>query len=86
MGDAVRGDLVAGGVEVVHLAVVGPLMRHEERGSDGAAIRVQSLPKQSVLEISVEIIDGVVKRQNNKLGSLVLAQTSGDSASTETGW
>ena len=85
MGDAVRGNLVAGGVEVVHLAVVGPLVGHEERGSDGAAVGVQSLPKQSVVEISVEIIDGVVKGQDNKLGSLVLAETSGDSASTETG-
>ena len=84
MGDAVRGNLVAGGVEVVHLAVVRPLVGHEEGGSDGAAVGVDSLLKQSLVEISVEIIDSVVKGKKNKLRCLVLAETSGDSSSTET--
>ena len=61
VGHTVGGDLVAGGVELVDLAVVRPLVGHEEGGRDGAAVRVDSLPKQSVVEISVEIIDGIVK-------------------------
>ena len=85
VGDAVRGNLVAGGVEVVHLAVVGPLVGHEEGGSDGAAVGVQSILKESLVEISVEIVDGIVKGQNYKLGCLVLAETSRDTAPTETG-
>ena len=86
VGDAVRGNLVAGGVEVMHLAVVRPLVGHEEGGSDWAGVGVQSILKQSLVKISVEIVDGIVKGQNYKLRCLVLAETSGDSASTETGW
>ena len=85
VGHTVGGDLVAGGVELVDLAVVRPLVRHEERGSDGTAVRVDSPSKQSVVEISVEIIDSIVKGKKNKLRCLVLAQTPRDSSSTETG-
>ena len=84
MSDAVGGNLVAGEVEVEHLAVVRPLVRHEESGSYGAAVGVDSLSKQSFVEIFVQIIDSIVKGKNDELRCLVLAETSRDSSSTET--
>ena len=85
VSDAVRGDLVSGPVQVLHLAVVRPLVRHEEGGRYGAAVGVNSLRiKKSFVEISVQIIDSIVEGKKNELRCLVLAETSRDSPSTET--
>jgi len=38
--DGVRGNLVAVGVEILDLTVVGPFVRDVEGGRDGASVRV----------------------------------------------
>ena len=62
VGHTVRGDLVARPVQGVNLTVVCPLVRHEEGGRDGTAVRVQPRVEQTLIEIFVEIINSVIKR------------------------
>ena len=56
------------GVQTLHLTVVGPLVRHVEGGRDRTPVRVQpSRFEQVGVQIFVQIVDGVVERQQHDL-------------------
>ncbi len=66
--NGVRGDLVTGGVEALHLSVIGPLVRHVEGGLQRAAVRVLAARVEQVaVELLVEVVDRVVERQQHDL-------------------
>jgi len=69
---------MAVGVEVLHLSIVCPLVRHVEGSFDGTAVGVEPAAKEVFIEGLVEIVDGVVKREHDKLGNLVGGVTTRD--------
>lgn len=70
--DRVRGNLVARGIEILNLAVVGPLVGHVERGRDGTAVRVlSSLLEQIGVETLVQVVHGIVEGQEYDLRYLL---------------
>ena len=76
--NGVRCHLVSVGVQVLHLAVIGPLVRHVERGRDRAAVRVDPSPLEQVLvQLLVQIVDGIVERQQHDLRHLLNGQLAG---------
>lgn len=73
----VRGDLVARRVQVLHLAVIRPLVGHVEGGRDGAAVGVgAALLEQVRVEALVQVVDGVVEREQHDLGHLLGEQVT----------
>ena len=63
-----RSNLVPICVEVLHLAVVGPLVRDVKCAGDGAAVGVVAVVAEDVLvQAFVEVADGVVERQHDDL-------------------
>lgn len=57
------------GVEVLHLAVVGPLVGHVEGGRDRTAVGVDpALLEQIRVQLLVQIVHGVVEGQEDDLG------------------
>ena len=63
---------MAGRVEILHLAVVGPLVRDVERGRDRAAVRVvAALFEQVGVEALVQVVHRVVERQQHYLRYLL---------------
>lgn len=67
-----RSNLVAGGVEILHLAVIGPLMGHVEGGRDGTAVRILSaLLEQIGVQTLVQVIHGIVEGQKYDLRYLL---------------
>lgn len=59
---------MAGGIEILNLAVVGPLVGHVEGGRDGTAVGVlSSLLKQVGIETLVQVVHGVVKGEKDDL-------------------
>lgn len=69
-------------VQVLDLGIVRPLVGNVEGGLDGAPIRVVTLSKEILVELLVQIVDGVIKGQKDKLGDLVGTVTSGDVSSS----
>ena len=66
--DSVGGNFVAISVQVLYLAVIGPLVRDVKRGSNRTAIRVESsVLEQVFVKILVQIVDGIVERQQDQL-------------------
>ncbi len=56
------------GVNVLHVAVVSPLVTDVEGGRDGAAVGVVAVVAEDVLvQAFVEVADGVVERQHDDL-------------------
>lgn len=63
---------MAAGVEILDLAVVGPLVGDVEGGRDGAAVRVFApLLEQVGVEALVQVVDRVVERQEYDLRYLL---------------
>lgn len=61
--DRVGGNFVTGCVQILHLAVVGPLVGHVERRRDGTAVRVfTSLLEQIGVKALVQVVHGIVER------------------------
>jgi len=70
--DRVGSNLVAGGIEILDLAVVGPLVGHVEGGRDGTAVGIlSSLLEQVGVQTLVQIVHRVVERQQNDLRYLL---------------
>jgi hypothetical protein len=75
----VRGHFVSVGVQVLHLAVVGPFVRHVEGGGDGAAVGVDaSALKQRLVQALVQVVDGVVEGEQHDLRDLFGRESSGN--------
>lgn len=63
---------MAGGVEILHLAVVCPLVGHVEGGRDGTAVRVlSSLLEQVGIQALVQVVHGIVEGQEYDLWYLL---------------
>lgn len=59
---------MARGIEILDLAVVGPLVGHIEGGRDGTAVRVlPSLLEQVGVETLVQVVHGIVEGQEDDL-------------------
>ena len=71
VGDCVGGNLVAVGVQVLHLGVVRPLVGHVERGLHGAAVGVVTPLEQIFVELLVQVVHGIVEGEEDELGDLV---------------
>ena len=68
--DGVGCDLVAVGPQVLHLLVVGPLVRHVERGRDRTAVGVLATRlKHFLVQFAINVVDRVVKGEQHQLGS-----------------
>lgn len=64
----VRGHLVTFGVQILHLTVVGPLVRHVESGAQRATVRIDaSLIEQIVVQLLVQIVDRIVEGEQHQL-------------------
>lgn len=63
---------MTGRVEILNLAVVGPLVGDVERGRDGATVRIfPPFLEQIGVQSLVQIVHGVVERQENDLRYLL---------------
>ena len=63
---------MTGGVEILHLAVVGPLVGDVEGGGDGAAVWILSpFLEQVDVQALVQVVHRVVERQENDLRYLL---------------
>lgn len=70
--DRVGGNLMTGRVEILNLAVVGPLVGDVERGRDGATVRIfPPFLEQIGVQALVQIVHGIVERQENDLRYLL---------------
>lgn len=70
--DRVGGNLMTGRVEILNLAVVGPLVGDVERGRDGATVRIfPPFLEQIGVQSLVQIVHGIVERQENDLRYLL---------------
>lgn len=66
--DRVGGNLVARGIEILNLAVVGPLVGHVEGGRDGTAVGIlSSLLEQVGIETLVQVVHRIVEGQEDDL-------------------
>ena len=63
---------MTGRVEILNLAVVGPLVGDVERGRDGATVRIfPPFLEQIGVQSLVQIVHGIVERQENDLRYLL---------------
>ena len=68
---------MSGSVQILHLAVIGPLVRHVESGRNGAAVGIEVACFEEILvQILVEIIDRIVKGQQDHLWDVLDLQTT----------
>ena len=68
--DGMGGNLVPVGPQVLNLLVVGPLVRHVERGRDRAAVRVLAARLEHLLvQLAVNVVDRVVEGEEHQLRS-----------------
>ena len=58
-------------VKVLDLSIVGPLMGDVEGRLDREPVGVVSVCEEVLVELLVEIIDGVIEGQEDKLGNLI---------------
>ena len=63
-----------------HLAIVRPLVADVERRLDGAAVGVVAVAEQILVELLVEVVDGVVEGEEDELRDLVSRVAAGDVA------
>ena len=82
MGDGVRGHLVTIGVQVLDLGIVCPLVGHVEGRLDRATVRIVSLREEILVKLLVQIVDGIIEGQEDKLGDLVRTVTAGNVSSS----
>lgn len=69
---SVGSHLVAFGVQTLNLTVISPLVGDVESGGDRASVRVDAAPSEEVgVQLFVQVVDGVVKRQQNDLRHLL---------------
>lgn len=62
------GNLMTTGIEILYLAVVGPLVGDVERGRDGTAVWIfSSFLEQVAVETLIQIVHRIVERQQNDL-------------------
>ena len=61
-----------------HLAVVRPLVADVERCLDWAAVGVVAVAEQILVELLVEVVDGIVEGEEDKLGNLISSVAPGD--------
>lgn len=60
------------GVEILNLAVVGPLVGNIEGGGDRASVGVDAIAlKQILVQLLVQVIHGVVESQQHNLRYLL---------------
>lgn len=72
-----RGDFVAVGVQVLDLGVVGPFVGDVKGRGDRAPVRVDPAPlEQLAVQALVQVVDGVVERQQDQLRDLLRAVSS----------
>ena len=70
--NGVRSKLVAISVKILHLAVIRPLVRDVKRRRDRTAIGIPAAVfEQLGVQLSVEIVDGVVESQQHYLRYLL---------------
>lgn len=75
--DGVRCNLVTSGVKILNLAVVGPFMRDVKGGSDRTTVRIETARfEQIAVQILVQVIDRVVKSQQDQLRYVFNAKTA----------
>ena len=82
VGDSVRGHLVTIGVQVLDLGIVCPLVGHVEGRLDRATVRIVSLREEILVKLLVQIVDGIIEGQEDKLGDLVRTVTAGNVSSS----
>ena len=73
---SVRRNLVTSSVQVVNLRVICPLVRDIERRLDRASVGIEPVPEQPCVEPEIDIIDGIVKGQHDKLRDLFFGQVA----------
>lgn len=67
------------GIEVLHLAVVRPLVGHVEGGTDGTTVGVNTpLLEQVAVELLVQVVDRVVEGEQHDLRHLFDWHVSGN--------
>lgn len=72
-------NLMAPPVQFLYSRIVGVLMRHEEGALDLASVRVvPSFPEDSVVDVDVVVVDGIIESDGDHLGDCVGLQLSGD--------
>ena len=69
-------------VDILHVAVVSPLVRHVEGRLNRASVGVVTISKEILIELLVQVVDGVIEGQEDKLGDLVRTVTSGNISSS----
>ena len=63
-----------------HLSIVSPLVGHVESGLDGTSIGIESSSEEVFIELLVQIIDGIIEGEEDKLRNLIRRVTSGNVA------
>ena len=76
VSDCVGSNLVTIGIEVLHLGVVRPLVGHVEGCLDRTTVRIVSLREEILVKLLVQIVDGIIEGQEDKLGDLVRTVTA----------
>lgn len=78
MSHGMRGNLVAIGVHVLDLAVVGPFVGDVEGALDGAPVGVPPFVSEEIFEeLLIETVDGVVEGEEHELRNVLACVTSG---------
>lgn len=68
--DAVGCDLMTGSIQVLNLAIVGPLVGHIHGGHDWTAIGVYAaIFEEFLVKLLIEVIHRVIKGEQNELRS-----------------
>ena len=62
------------------LSIVRPLVGHVEGGLDGAAIGVVAASEEVLVELLVQVVDGVIEGEEDELRDLVWRVAAGDVA------
>lgn len=71
------GNLVTVGVQVLHLTVIGPLVRDVKGGCNRTSIRVQpAIFEEILVQVLVEIVDGIVKGQQHQLRNVLALESA----------
>ena len=81
-----RGRLLSKGISrfknlsISDLSIVRPLVRHVEGGLDGAAVGVVAAAEEVLIELLVQVVDGVIEGEEDELRDLVGRVAAGDVA------
>lgn len=67
------------GVKILHLTVIGPLVRHVESGTNGTSIGIDTaLLEQIHVQLFVQVVHRVVESEQDNLGHLFHGHISGN--------